>query len=202
MGRPSRSSDQFIVRLPDGLRDRIKTAADANNRSMNAEIVATLEAEYPPPRRADLFTDLELVQLQWHSGEWKSVDDDTWMRFRGGEAPPHVFDRMTEGKNYFVVAVIDREVGLCNLISHPYKLTRGHIEPLAEDYLSEEEREEYTRIFLKASLTEDDESRLQFLREKMEPAFILPPETIPKLRERLERVASTEVVDRLLKRIS
>ncbi|NKJ03451.1 Arc family DNA-binding protein [Rhizobium sp. SG741] len=52
MGRPSRASDQFIVRLPDGLRDRIKSAAEANNRSMNAEIVATLEEAYPAPPNA------------------------------------------------------------------------------------------------------------------------------------------------------
>lgn len=46
MGRPSRSSDQFILRMPDGMRERIKASADANNRSMNAEAVAMLE-EYP-----------------------------------------------------------------------------------------------------------------------------------------------------------
>lgn len=46
---PSRKMDQFIVRLPDGMRDRIKAAADSNNRSMNAEVVATLEKEYPAP---------------------------------------------------------------------------------------------------------------------------------------------------------
>lgn len=39
--------DQFMLRLPDGMRDRIKAAAEANNRSMNAEIVATLEERYP-----------------------------------------------------------------------------------------------------------------------------------------------------------
>ena len=44
-----RESDKFMLRLPDGMRDRIKAAADANNRSMNAEIVATLEHEYPAP---------------------------------------------------------------------------------------------------------------------------------------------------------
>ena len=44
---PSRTQDQFIVRLPDGMRDRIKLAADANNRSMNAEIVAALEDKFP-----------------------------------------------------------------------------------------------------------------------------------------------------------
>lgn len=44
---PSQTQDRFIVRLPDGLRDRIAAAAKANNRSMNSEIVATLEAVYP-----------------------------------------------------------------------------------------------------------------------------------------------------------
>lgn len=45
-----RESDKFMLRLPDGMRDRIKAAADANGRSMNAEIVATLEEKYPAPR--------------------------------------------------------------------------------------------------------------------------------------------------------
>ena len=44
---PSQGLDRFIVRLPDGLRDRIKAAADKNNRSMNSEIVATLEDKFP-----------------------------------------------------------------------------------------------------------------------------------------------------------
>jgi hypothetical protein len=41
--------DQYMLRLPDGMRDRIKAAAEANSRSMNAEIVATLEERYPAP---------------------------------------------------------------------------------------------------------------------------------------------------------
>lgn len=48
-GPTGRESDKFMLRLPDGMRDRIKRAADSNNRSMNAEIVATLEDKYPPP---------------------------------------------------------------------------------------------------------------------------------------------------------
>lgn len=47
--KAGRGSDQFIVRLPNGMRDRIKAAAEANNRSMNAEIVATLDEKYPAP---------------------------------------------------------------------------------------------------------------------------------------------------------
>lgn len=35
-----------MLRLPKGMRDRIKAAADRNGRSMNAEIVATLDETY------------------------------------------------------------------------------------------------------------------------------------------------------------
>lgn len=38
--------EQFMLRLPDGMRDRIKAAADANKRSMTQEIVATLEQHF------------------------------------------------------------------------------------------------------------------------------------------------------------
>ena len=44
----NRDSDRFMLRLPDGMRERIKRAASANSRSMNAEIIATLEEKYPP----------------------------------------------------------------------------------------------------------------------------------------------------------
>lgn len=43
MGRPpSPDKERFIVRLPDGMRDQIRAAAQANNRTMTAEIVARL----------------------------------------------------------------------------------------------------------------------------------------------------------------
>lgn len=43
---PSEKQDRFIVRLPDGMRDRIKASAEVNNRSMNAEIVKRLENSF------------------------------------------------------------------------------------------------------------------------------------------------------------
>lgn len=49
-GFPSDKQDQFVLRLPDGMRDRIKVAAEANSRSMNAEIIAALEEKFPKPR--------------------------------------------------------------------------------------------------------------------------------------------------------
>lgn len=41
---PSRTADQFVVRLPDGMRGRIAAEAAVNGRSMNAEIVTRLQA--------------------------------------------------------------------------------------------------------------------------------------------------------------
>lgn len=38
-----RGSEQFVVRFPDGMRDRIRAAAEENGRSMNAEIIYRLQ---------------------------------------------------------------------------------------------------------------------------------------------------------------
>ncbi|KQV68414.1 hypothetical protein ASC90_12450 [Rhizobium sp. Root1220] len=46
MARAGRGSDQFPLRLPDGMRDRIKESAEAAGRSMNAEIVLRLESSF------------------------------------------------------------------------------------------------------------------------------------------------------------
>ncbi|MEG0868427.1 MAG: Arc family DNA-binding protein [Hafnia sp.] len=39
----SREADKFVVRLPDGLREKVADLAAWNNRSMNSEIVYTLK---------------------------------------------------------------------------------------------------------------------------------------------------------------
>lgn len=39
----TRDSDKFMLRFPDGMRDKIAELAKANNRSMNAEIIARLQ---------------------------------------------------------------------------------------------------------------------------------------------------------------
>lgn len=43
MSQKRSKPDQYQLRFPPGLRERIKAEADANNRSMNAEIIARLE---------------------------------------------------------------------------------------------------------------------------------------------------------------
>lgn len=46
--RSGQGSVQIALRLPPSLRDRIRDAAEKNGRSMNSEIVSTLEQVYPP----------------------------------------------------------------------------------------------------------------------------------------------------------
>lgn len=61
---PSDQQDKFMLRLPDGMRDRIKAAAERNNRSMNAEIVSRLEQSFAPP--VNLPSDeVELTDEEW-----------------------------------------------------------------------------------------------------------------------------------------
>jgi hypothetical protein len=69
---PSDKQDQFMLRLPDGLRDRIKTEAEKNKRSMNAEVVATLEQKYPP-KTIDV---RELAEFLSSLGQNEDPDED------------------------------------------------------------------------------------------------------------------------------
>lgn len=58
--QPASEADKFIVRLPEGMRDRIAEAAKVNQRSMNAEIVARLQFSFEAsggPPDLDAFAD-------------------------------------------------------------------------------------------------------------------------------------------------
>lgn len=62
-----RDSDKIMLRVPDGMRDRIAEVAKANGRSMNAEIVARLQASFDAgagKEIAELQRDLELERLR------------------------------------------------------------------------------------------------------------------------------------------
>ena len=41
--------DQYMLRFPDGMRDRLKNEAARNNRSLNAEIISRLEQSFSRP---------------------------------------------------------------------------------------------------------------------------------------------------------
>jgi hypothetical protein len=45
-----RNQDQYMLRLPDGMRERLHHAAKSNARSLNSEIVARLDASFDARR--------------------------------------------------------------------------------------------------------------------------------------------------------
>lgn len=57
--KTTRESDKFMLRFPQGMRDRIADVAKAAGRSMNAEIVARLESTFASQR--ELFSPGELM---------------------------------------------------------------------------------------------------------------------------------------------
>lgn len=66
----STTADKFLVRLPEGLRERINEASEKNHRSMNGEIVARidgsldLERKYEELRQLNSFLNQKLAILE------------------------------------------------------------------------------------------------------------------------------------------
>jgi len=53
MAKPGRGADQFPLRLPPGMRDQIKRAAEQAGRSMNSEILEILREYFPEEPTVD-----------------------------------------------------------------------------------------------------------------------------------------------------
>jgi hypothetical protein len=63
---PSAKQDQFVLRFPNGMRDRIKAAAEESNRSVNAEIIDRLQLSFDPlvvnvRNTGDLYGELDKI---------------------------------------------------------------------------------------------------------------------------------------------
>jgi hypothetical protein len=71
-----RDQDKFMLRLPDGMRDRIKAKADRAGMSMNEAIVYTLERWFPEPVSIEKKIDelAEMVAILKGDDTYKAVD--------------------------------------------------------------------------------------------------------------------------------
>lgn len=69
---PSETQDRYIVRFPDGMRDRIREEAEKNGRSMNAEIIHALQAHY----RALEQEEWERDPANWDLGQSDDAPDE------------------------------------------------------------------------------------------------------------------------------
>lgn len=85
---PSRSLDKIIIRLPDGLKERIRRVAVKNDRSVNAELLVLLERAYPPETVLDEYirdiADLvRMAPADDQPGLWQSVIEKVETASRG-----------------------------------------------------------------------------------------------------------------------
>jgi hypothetical protein len=78
-------SDKFMLRLPDGMRERIKTEAEANRRSMNAEIVARLEWTFSPVSNVPEHVPLDQDELEKMDEIMRAFSNLLMHRRRRGE---------------------------------------------------------------------------------------------------------------------
>jgi hypothetical protein len=79
--------DRIIVRLPDGMRDKIAAMAVANGRSMTAEVIAALEQHLKGPDRTTQLSE----QSEKHREEilhiWNAIENIEWHLERQIGAP-------------------------------------------------------------------------------------------------------------------
>lgn len=70
---------QYQLRLPEELRDKIKESASAHNRSMNADIVARLEASFEKSFKSADFKQSDYEELKQHM-EFISKELDAFIK--------------------------------------------------------------------------------------------------------------------------
>lgn len=73
---PSRQLDKFIIRLPEGMRDQIKAASKSSKRTMNAEVVARLDASFKADENAKGLAFVKAAKgLATSAGSNGTIDD-------------------------------------------------------------------------------------------------------------------------------
>lgn len=75
---------KFMMRLPARLHARIKRAARVNGRSMNGEIVHTLDAAYPDPIEPESVNERLLQAALLLAGQWSAA-----LEGMGGDPSKH-----------------------------------------------------------------------------------------------------------------
>ena len=60
---PSETQDRFLIRFPEGMRQKIAEEAKANNRTMNAEIVARLQRTFDVDHISDPVTGEQIQEF-------------------------------------------------------------------------------------------------------------------------------------------
>jgi hypothetical protein len=138
-----RDYDQFIVRLPDGMRDRIKAKAERAGMSMNEAIVWCLDRFFPAPATLEEKIDqlARLVAMLRHGGDVegrvdKLIEDlDDALRDIGAnriKAPKDFRQRVYERVADWDIAVMEDESDPFD--DRNYLVTRSDGSPVDEPF--------------------------------------------------------------------
>lgn len=94
MATVGRGAEQYTVRFPDGLRDRIKAAADASGRSMNAEIIKRLEDSFDAPVLGEEQVLLIVIDADGHPQSWDETFEHVRAIRKAGAFSPSVMNTL------------------------------------------------------------------------------------------------------------
>lgn len=93
MGRvPSRGSEQFVLRMPDGMRDRLKAEAEKNGRSMNSEIVQRIGLTFDQDDAAAESNERYRLLEKLNAGEIDRSQVPDWPPDEEGDPGPDLND--------------------------------------------------------------------------------------------------------------
>jgi len=96
MARPTYPSDQVdktMVRFPEGMMDRLRTAASRKHRSMNAEIISRLEDSFTYPEEiAELTAEMKTQAAIFHGITDHLMDTILELSGNRSEAALHLAD--------------------------------------------------------------------------------------------------------------
>ncbi|MGU3399178.1 Arc family DNA-binding protein [Brucellaceae bacterium D45D] len=149
--KPVQPQDKYVLRLPDGLRDRIKAYADREGTSMNYEIVRVLEREWPE---------------QWPLGKRLEELADALTLLSAGRTDPRVQKFITDFEETVTGIITGR-------VTDVAPETRDSVEELWQDYrnrLAEMEADIYEPEY------SEEEERAYNVVGRPEKYAVPPPE--------------------------
>lgn len=189
---PSALAERFQIRLPVGLRDRIKAYAERHGRSMNTEIVRVLEKEFPEPwpleRRV---SELLAVVDVFKAGKVEAIDHllsefmDTLLAVRTGR----------------LKGLSDEERDRIDAAFESWREDQAKYDWIDQPELDQEEQEMFDRTGGTEKFAEPPPKKPDPLRDNVYLMDVLPPATLAELAKRLSE-ADTEGAAKVLATIS
>ncbi|WP_294542232.1 Arc family DNA-binding protein [uncultured Rhodoblastus sp.] len=127
MRKPVGHSDQFILRMPHGMRNKIADVAKAKERSMNREIVAFLERVFYP--RPPVLERLDLLIKQFDGRGW------TLARMAEGIGEKsEAVENVCAGKGSFTFSQLNKIADLFGARADWLKHSDGEMFPVAKRF--------------------------------------------------------------------